>query len=147
MWSRHDFIYNWKSWRTNLTRTTSTPLFWGYIPHDYPPYHWFILDSPPPPPPPPWLPIPLIHIGFLVKTRQNESYKFKEFAKIWNFWILKTKSQNFTLETPSEVAWWDAKIWNGSGKYCGRYKADKILSTDELGETSILPFNFFEQGV
>ena len=36
-----------------------------------------------------WLPIPLSHIGSQVKRRQSQSYKFKEFAKISNFWILK----------------------------------------------------------
>ena len=36
----------------------------------------------------PWLPI-LIHIGFQVKTRQIQSYIFKEFAKTSNFLILK----------------------------------------------------------
>ena len=46
-------------------------------------------------------------------------------------------------------------IWNGSDKYCRRYRADTILSThgqmdrqtDGQGETSIPPFNFFEVGV
>ena len=43
-------------------------------------------DNPNPPPPPAasWLPIPLSHIGSQVKRRQ--SYKFKKFAKISNFW-------------------------------------------------------------
>ena len=36
-----------------------------------------------------WLPIPLSHIGSQVKRRQSQSYKFKKFAKISNFWILK----------------------------------------------------------
>ena len=33
------------------------------------------------PPAAPWLPILLIHIGSQVKTRQSQSYEFKEFAK------------------------------------------------------------------
>ena len=46
----------------------------------------------------PWLPILLIHMGsqIIVKTRQSQSYKFKEFTKTSNFWILKKKI---------EVAW------------------------------------------
>ena len=36
-----------------------------------------------------WLPILLSHIGSQVKRRQSQSYKFKEFAKVSNFWILK----------------------------------------------------------
>ena len=46
-----------------------------------------------------WLPILLSHIGYQVKWRQSQSYKFKEFVKISNF---KTK---ITRDTPSEVAW------------------------------------------
>ena len=42
-------------------------------PHDYP-YYW------------------PVHIGSQVKTRQSQSYKFKEFAKTFNFWILKKKT-------------------------------------------------------
>ena len=36
-----------------------------------------------------WLPILLSHTGSQVKRRQSQSYKFKEFAKTSNFWILK----------------------------------------------------------
>ena len=36
-----------------------------------------------------WLPTPLSHIGSQVKRRQSQSYKFKKFAKISNYWILK----------------------------------------------------------
>ena len=55
-----------------VTRTTRTPAFWGYPPppHDYP-YYWVILDP------------------YWVKRRQSQSYKFKEFAELSNFWILK----------------------------------------------------------
>ena len=51
---------------------------------------------PPPPPPPPQLKKKkkphdylLSHIGSQVKRRQSQSYKFQEFAKISNCWILK----------------------------------------------------------
>ena len=36
-----------------------------------------------------WLPILLSHIGYQVKRRQSQSYKFKEFAKILDFSISK----------------------------------------------------------
>ena len=108
------------------------PEFWGYphrpmITHTV---HQFIL------------------IGSQVKTRQSQSYKFKEFAKTSNHLILKKKI--LTHDTPSEVAWQDVWIWNGSGEYCRRYRADIILSTDGQtdghGETSIPPLNFVERG-
>ena len=51
------------------------------------------------PPVTPWLPILVIHTRSQVKTRQNQSYKFKKIAKNGNFAI------NFTHGTPSEVAW------------------------------------------
>ena len=35
-----------------------------------------------------------------------------------------------TRDTPSEVAWQDVQIWNGSDEHCWRYRADTILSTD-----------------
>ena len=41
------------------------------------------------PPAASWLPIPLSPIGSQVKRRQSQSCKFKEFAKISNFCILK----------------------------------------------------------
>ena len=47
------------------------PTIWGYpsLSHDYP-YYW------------------PVHIGPKVKTGQNQSDKFKEFAKTLNCWIL-----------------------------------------------------------
>ena len=56
------------------TRTTRTPAFWGYPPptHDYS-YYW------------------AVHFGSQVKRRQSQSYKFKEFAKTYNFLFLKKK--------------------------------------------------------
>ena len=53
------------------SRSIRTPSFWGY------------------PPPPHDYPFPLSHIGSQVKRWHSESYKFKKFAKISNFWILK----------------------------------------------------------
>ena len=55
------------------TRTTRTPAFWGYPPppQDYP-YHRVILDP-----------------KSKVKVTNLQSYKFKKFAKISNFFILK----------------------------------------------------------
>ena len=46
-----------------------------------------------------WLPILLGHIGFQVKRRQSQSYKFKEFAKISFFFNLETR------DSPFEDAW------------------------------------------
>ena len=56
--------------KQTTTRTTRTPAFWGYPPppHDYP---------------------SLSHIGSQIKRRQSKNYKFKEFVKITNLWILK----------------------------------------------------------
>ena len=45
-------------------------MFWGY-------------------PTPSWLPIQLSHVGSQVRRRQSQSYKFKEFAKMSIFQILK----------------------------------------------------------
>ena len=55
------------------TRTTRMPAFCGYPP----PPHGYQYYCP-------------AHIRSPVKTRQSESYKFKEFAKTSNYWILKT---------------------------------------------------------
>ena len=89
-----------------------------------------------------WLPIPLSHIGSQVKRRQSQSYKFKEFAKISNFWILKQ-----TLQTKRLLKLLD--------KMC-KYEMDPMSivedteraqfcpqmdrRTDGQGETSIPPF-------
>ena len=70
-----------------------------------------------------WLPTLLSHIGSQVNRKQSQSYKFKEFTKISNILV-------FTHDTPSDVAWYDVQIWNGSDEYCWRYRADTILSTD-----------------
>ena len=55
-----------------------------------------------------WLPILLGHIGSQIKRRQSQSYKFKEFAKIWMC--------KYEVNLTSVVE---------------RYRADTILSTDK----------------
>ena len=90
-------------WNTIKTSITGTPMFWGH-------------------PAAPLLPILLICVRSLVKTRQSQSYKFKELAKSSNFSVLHTP----------EIVWQDVWIWNGSGEHCWRYRADTILSTDGL---------------
>ena len=96
------------------TRTTRTPAFWGYPqpPHDYP-YHWVILD-------------PKSKEDKVKVTNLKNSPKFQIF---FNFEI------SIKRYTPSEVAWWDVQIWNGSDEYCWRYRADTILSTDGKADT------------
>ena len=44
--------------------------------------------------------------------------------KFWNF------ARNFTRDTPSEVAWSDVWIWNGSNQNCRRYRVDTGCGTD-----------------
>ena len=75
------------------------PAFWGYPlpPHDYP-YLWFI-------------------IGSQVKTRQSQSYKFKEFAKTSFFFVLKNPYMRHIF--------WTCSIYE-----MDPYRADTILSTD-----------------
>ena len=67
--------------------------------------HLHSEDIPPPPHDYPYY--RPVHIGSQVKTRQSQSYIFKEFAKTSNFWILKKKKKNFTHNKPSDVAWKD----------------------------------------
>ena len=87
-----------------------------------------------------WLPIPLSHIGSQVNGRQSQSYKLKQIAKI-------------SCDTPSEVAWLDVQIWNGSNEYSWRYRVNMILSTDgqmdrQTQTDTVIPvyppFNFVE---
>ena len=106
------------------TRTTRTPAFWGY------------------PPAASWLPIPLSHIGSQVNRRQSQSYKFKEFAKISNFWILKQALHAIHL----------LKLLDKMCKYemdpmsivedteRTRFCPQTDRRTDGQGETSIPPF-------
>ena len=48
----------------------------------------------------------------------------------WKDKVKVTNSKKITRDTPSEVDWYDVQIRNGSDKYCGRYRADTVLSTD-----------------
>ena len=71
---------------TMTTRITITPALWpptpAATPYPYPaptPYPYPL----PPTPAASWLPKILSHIGFQVKIRQSQSYKFKKIAKIF----------------------------------------------------------------
>ena len=97
------------------TRTTRIPAFWGY-------------------PTAPWLPILLYHIGSQVKTRQSQSYKFKEFAKTSIFLILKKCFWKIQSGHDSVHRWTDGPM---DGRTVGR--------TDGQGETSLPHFNFVER--
>ena len=44
-----------------------------------------------------WLPILLSHIGYRVKRRQSQGYKFKEF--VWKFQIFKFWNKHYTQHT------------------------------------------------
>ena len=71
------------------------------------------------------------------------THAIESYCKFLNF------EMGITHDTPSEVAWQDVQIWNGSDEYCWRYRADTILSTD--GQTDKVipvypPFNFVEAG-
>ena len=89
-----------------------------------------------------WLPILLSHIGSQVKRRQSQSYKFKEFTKIENCWILK----HYTRHT-----FWSCLIrcanmkWNRREFLKIQRGHDSVHRrtdgrTDGQGETSISPF-------
>ena len=113
----------------NTTRTTRMPAFWGYTP------------PPPPPPPPQWLPILFIHIGSQVKTRQSQSYKFKEFAKTLNLWILnKTLHATHLLEL-LDKRW----IWNGSGNIVEDTKQTRFCTQTDKGKP-VYPFQILWAG-
>ena len=61
------------------------------------------------------------------KSKQNKTkskLQIKKIAKNSNF------ARNFTRDTPSEVAWLDAQIWNGSNQNCWRYGGDTGCGTD-----------------
>ena len=127
-----------------LTKATRTPAFWGYPPppppHDYP-YYWVILDTPPTAS---WLPILLSYIGSQVKTRQSQSYKFKEFTKISNILIWKQrlhvthllldKMCKYEMDPMSIV---EDTEWT---RFCPQTDRQTDGRTDGQGETSIPPF-------
>ena len=100
------------------------PAFWGYPPwpHDHP-YYCFILDP---------------------KSEQDKVKvtNLKNLPKFKIFYLLYTRHN--LLKFLDKMC-----KWNGSGKYCWRYIADTILSTD--GQTDKVksvypPFNFVEAG-
>ena len=104
------------------TRITRTPAFWEY-------------HHPPPP------------ATSQVKTRQSQSYKFKEFAKTSNFEILKSTLHAIHLlklfDKMCKVKWIRLvllKIQSGHDSVHRRTDG----WTDGQGETSIPPFNFVE---
>ena len=112
--------------KSSQTRTTRTPAFWGY------------------PSATSWLPILLSHIGSQVKRRQSQTYKFKEFAKISNVWILKQPLHATHL----------LKLLD---KMC-KYEMDPMSIVEDTERTRFcpqtdkvkpvyLPFNFVEAGV
>ena len=95
------------------------------------------------PPAASWLPTLFSHIGSQVKIRQSQSYKFKEFAKILNFWILKQTSHMTHLQ----------KLLD---KMC-KYEMDPTSIVEDTEQTWFClqtdrvkpvypPFNFIEAG-
>ena len=82
-----------------------------------------------------WLPIPLSHIESQVKRRQSQSYKFKEFVKISNFWISKqTLHATHLLKLLDKMCKYemDAMSIVEDTEWTRRYRADTILSTDRF---------------
>ena len=90
---------------------------------------------------------PFYQIGSQVKRRQSRSYKFKEFAKISNFWMLKQ-----TLHATHLLKLFD--------KMC-KYEMDPMSIVEETERTRLIlstdgqtdkvkpvypPFNFVEAG-
>ena len=63
------------------------------------------------PPTAPWLPTLMIHIRFQVKTRQNQSYKFKKIAKILNFEILLTLQTTHLLKLFNKMYEYEMVKW------------------------------------
>ena len=88
----------------------------------------------------PWLPILVIYIGSHVKTRQGQRYKFKEFAKISIFLILKKMSTRHTccclirFVNIKWIRWVLLKIQSGHDSVHRR--------ADGQGETSVPFFQF-----
>ena len=90
-----------------------------------------------------WLPILLSHIGSQVKRRHSQSYKFKEFAKILNFRMLK---QTLHVTHPLKLL----------DKMC-KYERDPMSIVEDTERTRFCPqtdkvkpvyppFNFVEAG-
>ena len=116
------------------------PAFWEY--HPLPHYYSYYLFT--------FHPKSKQHKGKVINLKNCLK------CKIWNV------AKSFTFNTPSEVAWYDIWIWNGSSKYWWRYRADMTPSTDgwtdgqtdrwtvrwkdDICETSTSPFNLVEAG-
>ena len=94
------------------------------------------MIPPPPPPPPP----------------THTHTPPHDYPYYWVILVPKSKEDKVKVRnlknSPSPVAWWDVQIWNGSDKYCCRYRADTILSTD--GQTDkvkpVYPFQLCWSG-
>ena len=74
----------------------------------------------------------LSHIGSQVKIRQSQSYKFKKFAKISNFWSLKRALHPTHLLCPMSIVEDTERT-----RFCPQTDRRR---TDGQGETSIPPF-------
>ena len=90
---------------------------------------------------PPGLPIPLSHIGSQVKRRQSQSHKFKKFAKISNFWILKRALHATHLKLLDKMCKYEMDPMSivediERTRFCPQ--TDR--RTDGQGDTSIPPF-------
>ena len=89
-----------------------------------------------------WLPMPLSHIGSRVKRRQRQSYKFKELAKISNFWILKqTLHATHLLKLLDKMCKYEMdpmSIVEDTERT--RFCPQTDRQTDGQGETNIPPF-------
>ena len=89
-------------------------------------------DTPPPTPPPPPHDYPYYWVISDTKSKEDK-VKVTNLKNLPKFQKYKFQ-HNFTPDTPSEVAWSDVQIWNGSNMCCWRYRADTILSTDTDGQ-------------
>ena len=58
------------------------------------------------------------------KKTKSKLQIFKNCQKVWHF------ANKFTRNTPSEVAWYDVWIWNGSNQNCRHYRGDRTCRTD-----------------
>ena len=108
-WQNSEKVYKTIKSYSDWTRTIRTPGFWGYppLPHDYP-YYW------------------PVYIGSQVKTRQSQSYKFKEFAKTSISLILnKTLHATYLLKLLDKMCKYEM-----DQATIRRYRADMNLSTD-----------------
>ena len=129
-------LFNWLDMRGGKTRTTRTPAFWDIAP---------------------WLPILVIHIRSQVKTRQSQSYKFKQIAKNPNFEILQEtlhathhlqlldKMSKYEMDPTRTVG--STERTQNAGRTDGRTDGHTDRWTDGQSETNIPPNNFFVRRV